>query len=69
LNAYDTGAAPAIRHVAAMPNRAVLIWLLLNQATRAEQAGRGRRALELYCRMTAMAPEYGHVWWERLGSN
>lgn len=65
LTAYDTGAAPAIRHVVAMPNRAVLIRLLLNQATRAEQSGRGRRALELYARMTTLAPEYGHAWWER----
>ena len=61
LTAYDTGAAPAVRHVAAMPNRAVLIRLLLNRATRAEQAGRGRRALELYGRMTVMAPDYGHA--------
>ena len=59
-------AAPAaVRHVAAMPNRAVLVRLLLNQATRAERAGKGRRALELYRRMTAIAPEYGHAWWER----
>jgi regulator of sirC expression with transglutaminase-like and TPR domain len=65
LTAYDTGAPPAVRQVAAMPNRAVLIRLLLNQATRAEQAGRGRRALELYGRMTVMAPDYGHAWWER----
>ena len=53
------------RQVAAMPNRAVLVRLLLNQATRAEQAGKGRRALELYTRMTVMAPAYGHAWWER----
>ncbi|MGI4731204.1 MAG: SirB1 family protein [Janthinobacterium lividum] len=57
-----TGAA---RHVAAMPNRAVLVRLLLNQATRAEQVGKGRRALELYRRMTLMAPDHGHAWWER----
>lgn len=55
----------AARHVAAMPNRAVLVRLLLNQATRAEQGGKGRRALELYGRMTMMAPDYGHAWWER----
>ena len=55
----------AVRHVAAMPNRAVLVRLLLNQATRAEQAGKGRRALELYRRMTVMAPAHGHAWWER----
>lgn len=55
----------ATRSVAAMPNRAVLVRLLLNQATRAEQAGKGRRALALYTRMTTMAPGYGHAWWER----
>lgn len=55
----------AVRHVAAMPNRAVLVRLLLNQATRAERNGKGRRALTLYARMTAMAPDYGHAWWER----
>lgn len=65
LMATDTGASPAVRHVAAMPNRAVLVRLLLNQATRAEQAGKGRRALELYARMTAMAPGHGPAWWER----
>ena len=55
----------AVRHVAAMPNRAVLVRLLLNQATRAEQGGKGKRALELYSRMTMMAPDYGQAWWER----
>ncbi len=55
----------AVRHVAAMPNRAVLVRLLLNQATRAEQGGKGRRALELYRRMTMIAPGYGHAWWQR----
>jgi predicted TPR repeat methyltransferase len=43
----------------------VLVRLLLNQATRAEQAGKGRRALDLYTRMTTMAPGYGQAWWER----
>lgn len=52
-------------HLAALPNRAVLIRLLQNQASRAEAAGRGRRALELYVRMTTMAPAYPHTWWER----
>ena len=64
IAAIDSSPA-AVRHVAAMPNRAVLIRLLLNQATRAEQAGKARRALELYSRVTMMAPSYGHAWWER----
>ncbi|AYJ85008.1 hypothetical protein D3Y57_02880 (plasmid) [Sphingomonas paeninsulae] len=65
LLAWRNGSVPAIRHVTAMPNRAVLVRLLLNQATRAEEVGKGRRALELYGRMTVMAPAYGHAWWER----
>lgn len=59
------GASAAVRHVAAMQNRAILVRLLLNQATRAEKAGRGRRALVLYSRMTSVAPDYPHPWWER----
>lgn len=55
----------AVTHVAAMPNRAVLVRLLQNQASRAEDAGRGRRALELYSRMTVMAPATVHAWWKR----
>ncbi len=59
------GPGQAVTHVAAMPNRAVLVRLLQNQASRAEQAGKGRRALELYVRMTTMAPAFPHAWWER----
>ncbi|OWK29858.1 SirB1 family protein [Sphingomonas mucosissima] len=63
----QTFSAPAepVTQVSAMPNRAVLIRLLQNQASRAEQAGQGRRALILYTRMTVMAPEYAHAWWQR----
>lgn len=60
-----SGRGRAVTHVAAMPNRAVLVRLLQNQASRAEQAGRGRRALQIYVRMTAIAPGYTHGWWER----
>ena len=60
-----SGTGRAVTHVAAMPNRAVLVRLLQNQASRAEQAGKGQRALELYARMTTMAPAYSHAWWER----
>lgn len=59
------GTRPAAHHVATMPNRAILIRLLLNEATRAEAAGDTARALTLYTRMTAFAPSYGHGWWER----
>jgi regulator of sirC expression with transglutaminase-like and TPR domain len=59
------GAGRAVTHISAMPNRAVLVRLLQNQASRAEQAGKGSRALELYARMTTVAPAYPHAWWER----
>jgi regulator of sirC expression with transglutaminase-like and TPR domain len=57
--------APAVRHVATMPNRAILSRLLLNQASRAEANGKGRRALTLYERITTVAPEDGNAWWHR----
>jgi len=63
--AMTTDAAPAVRHVATMPNRAILSRLLLNQATRAEAVGKGRRALTLYQRITTFAPDDGHAWWHR----
>jgi len=59
------GTGRAVTHVTAMPNRSILVRLLQNQASRAEQAGKGRRALELYVRITTMAPTYPHAWWER----
>ncbi len=55
----------ASQHLARMSNRMVLVRLLMNQATRAEQAGRPQRALSLYERITTIAPEHGHGWWER----
>ncbi|MDB5685298.1 MAG: hypothetical protein JWM75_2996 [Sphingomonas bacterium] len=63
--ALGQGGAPASRHIAPMENRAVLVRLLLNQATRAEQAGNPLRALALYERMTIVSPGNGHAWWER----
>ncbi|RZM09512.1 MAG: hypothetical protein EOP68_08980 [Sphingomonas sp.] len=59
------GAGRAVTHLAAMPNRAILVRLLLNQASRAEKAGKGRRALDLYARMTTVAPAIVQPWWER----
>jgi regulator of sirC expression with transglutaminase-like and TPR domain len=56
---------PAVRHIATMTNRETLVRLLMNQATRAEAAGRGRRALTLYERMTSFAPDHGDGWWQR----
>jgi len=65
LAAAGSAERVGVRHVAAMPNRAVLVRLLLNQAIRAERVGQGRRALNLYARMTVFAPDTGHAWWER----
>ena len=59
------GEISAVRHIVAMPNRAVLVRLLQNQASRAEHAGKAKRALVLYERMTVFAPAYGNAWWER----
>jgi regulator of sirC expression with transglutaminase-like and TPR domain len=58
-------ARPSPEHVAPMENRAVLVRLLLNQSSRAESAGDLRRALTLYERMTAIAPDYPQPWWDR----
>lgn len=58
-------ASPSTEHLTPMSNRSVLVRLLMNQATRAETAGEGERALTLYKRMTMIAPANGHGWWER----
>jgi regulator of sirC expression with transglutaminase-like and TPR domain len=52
-------------HVAPMTNRMVLVRLLVNQASRAEQAGDPLRALTLYERMTSVAPDNPDGWWEQ----
>lgn len=56
---------PTPEHIAPMANRAVLVRLLMNQATRAETMGGSDRALTLYRRMTIVSPGTGHPWWER----
>jgi predicted TPR repeat methyltransferase len=48
-----------------MENRGALVRLLLNQASRAEAGGDVARALTLYERMTAIAPDYPQGWWDR----
>ncbi len=48
LTAAKGGISATAQHLTAMPNRAILMRMLLNQATRAEKAGYGRRALLLY---------------------
>ena len=52
-------------HLAPLSNRAVLVRLLTNQATRASRSGDTARALELYERMTSIAPGFTGLWWER----
>jgi len=51
-------------HVAPLPNRLVLVRLLLNQATRAEQGGDTGRAITVYERIVEVAPSYTQGWWE-----
>ena len=46
-----------------MSNRMTLVRLLLNQATRAEDAGDTWRACTIYERMTVVAPEHDAGWW------
>jgi regulator of sirC expression with transglutaminase-like and TPR domain len=65
VSASSSPPSSNVVEVAAMPNRAILARLILNQATRAEEAGKGQRALELYRRINAIAPGYGYAWWQR----
>ena len=48
-----------------MSNRSVLVRLMMNQATRAEQAGRHARALTVMQRITTVAPGHSPGWWMR----
>lgn len=63
-DALGPGVLPGPEHVAPMSNRAVLARLLLNQATRAERGGDPLRAMAVYERMTAVAPDNPDGWWE-----
>lgn len=58
-------ARPEATHFVPLGNRSTLVRLLSNQATRARQAGDVGRALELHQRMTAIAPGFTGLWWER----
>jgi len=58
-------AVPTVEQLTPMPNRAVLVRLLMNQASRAELIGDTARALTVYERMTVIAPSHSHGWWER----
>ena len=48
-----------------MSNRAALVRLLTNPASRAEAAGQTDRALTLVRRITLVAPDYSPGWWDR----
>lgn len=52
-------------HLTALSNRATLVRLLSNQATRARRSGDVARALTLHERMTLIAPGFSGLWWER----
>jgi regulator of sirC expression with transglutaminase-like and TPR domain len=52
-------------HVETLGNRAILIRLLNNIASRAEAAGELDRALTVVERMTLIAPGNGGLWWEQ----
>jgi regulator of sirC expression with transglutaminase-like and TPR domain len=58
------GAPLRTEYLQPVPNRATLVRLLLNQASRAEQEGDPLRALTMYTRMTRIAPENPDGWWE-----
>jgi regulator of sirC expression with transglutaminase-like and TPR domain len=59
------GPAGAVEQRLPMSNRAVLVRLLMNQASRAEQADELDRALTVLERITTVAPEYSGGWWDR----
>ncbi|MBV8972474.1 MAG: transglutaminase family protein [Sphingomonadaceae bacterium] len=52
-------------HLVPLSNRATLVRLVTNQATRARRAGDVARALTLHERMTLIAPGFTALWWER----
>lgn len=54
----------ASEHLAPMTNRGVLLRLLMNQASRAEQSGKTDRARTVFQRITTVAPGYSFGWWE-----
>jgi regulator of sirC expression with transglutaminase-like and TPR domain len=64
LRARFGATGPEHDTVAALSNRAMLVRLLLNQATRARSAGHLPRALTVYERMTTVAPLFSHLWWD-----
>jgi regulator of sirC expression with transglutaminase-like and TPR domain len=60
--ARSSGVKAPSQDVGPMTNRAVLARLLMNQASRAEDAGDHRRARTIYERMTKVAPDLIDAW-------
>lgn len=58
----DAGELPQIEP---MSNRHVLVRLMMNQATRAERVGDIARTRAIFHRITTVAPDNAHGWWER----
>lgn len=63
--ALGPGAAIGPEHLAPLPNRSVLVRLMMNQAVRAEAAGQPARALAIFQRISTVAPGYSQGWWDR----
>lgn len=63
--AAQAGGTPTAGSFQAMSNRQMLVRLVSNQASRARLNGDPGRALTLYERLTAIAPEHSSLWWER----
>lgn len=64
-NVFGRSVTPSAEHLAPMSNRAVLVRLLMNQASRAEAKGDLVRALTVFHRLTKIAPDQTPLWWER----
>ncbi|WP_420139125.1 SirB1 family protein [Sphingomonas sp.] len=56
---------PLADHVVPMTNRAALVRLLMNQASRAENSSDPSRALQVLQRITTIDPSGAHGWWTR----
>ncbi len=62
---FDTQSAPPVDPQNVLADRAILVRLLNNLATRAEKSGDLARALVMHGRMTGIAPHYSTLWWDR----
>jgi regulator of sirC expression with transglutaminase-like and TPR domain len=58
------GSVPGPEQIAPLSNRGVLLRLLRNQASRAEQGADPLRARAVYERMTLVSPDNPDGWWE-----